>query len=122
MKVPVHLWSDRNFIYPRDDEGYAWFRRYDTLVRTPVRQGVNTTLIGYEDHPRCNHIKSNSDFPLAYFKNETILYIVASNLEPKSWTSNPCEYDDEGTLLPVAPPRNDQRRFASDHCAIVVEF
>jgi Endonuclease/Exonuclease/phosphatase family len=130
--------GDRNFVFPRDLEAYFLYNvtgygYYDTSPRARIKSGVNTTFIGYENHPKCNpilrdamtptHPNVTSDDPLfSYFEHSTQLDVVMSNLSPIGWCSDPCEYNQEGHLLPIGPVRSDQRRFASDHCAIIVTF
>lgn len=122
--------GDRNFVDPRDRHVSALYAEYDTRYTSLVRSGVNTTFLGYENHPKCNEIDWDFMRPMymsgepsfTYFQSDVHLDMVASNLEPRRWSSNPCEYDSNGRLLPLGPVRSNDRRFASDHCAIVVTF
>jgi hypothetical protein len=116
--------GDRNFHHPRDKNAYQLYAQADYVRDSQLdaqSSGVQTTFLGYEDHPRVNKIKPDGNFEKQY--NLDVVFHNPFLLKSELWISHIGEYDDTLKLLPFGICKQlNKRLFASDHTAIFVVY
>lgn len=115
--------GDRNFHFPRGQEVHQMYtsRPYLSDAFKSV-QGISTTFMGFQQHPRINQLDEEGQFErqdkldVIYYSSDKLV-LQSSKLYPVEYTEDGHYIDDNTRIYDI-----HQRRFGSDHAALILKF